>query len=104
MRGPIVVTYDVAADGRRAELRARLRGEADRAQQSVWVLPPQSRVALEEVLRRLAWPLRPEDRLRLYEPCASCLRAARWLPPVPRPLSWWRPQVVGGAAPDGEGL
>ncbi|MEO5877835.1 MAG: CRISPR-associated endonuclease Cas2 [Streptosporangiaceae bacterium] len=80
MRGPVIVCYDVFDDRRQARVRSALSEVADRFQQSGWLIPGVAGFDADRTAAALGGLLAPADRLRIYEPCPECARAARTLP------------------------
>lgn len=81
MRAPLVVVYDVRRDVARGQVAETLRClGALWIQQSAWVLAPVPRLDSDTVVRRVTSPVRPGDRVWVYEPCPACERGAQWLP------------------------
>lgn len=80
MRRPVVVVYDIGDDARRARIRALLGPIADRFQYSGWLVPAAEGISAHRVAAVLGNVTGRGDRVRIYGPCARCLRQARWLP------------------------
>lgn len=92
--GTLLVVYDVTADWRRRLVAERLRPMADWIQGSAWLVAPRQRLGGGRVFNRLRDALARSDRLRVYGPCADCLRGSRWVPAHPRPLAWFDGYVL----------
>ena len=93
---PTIVHYDVADDRRRAGVAAALRPIAAREQQSLWIVAPVPRVGPERLAGGLSALLGRGDRLLVHRPCSECIRSVRSVPAEPRPMDWFRPQIVAG--------
>jgi CRISPR-associated endonuclease Cas2 len=77
---PILVLYDIVDDARRNRIRAVLGDLGDRIQQSGWLIAAGGNVAADSLVAVLAGFAGTGDRIRVYSPCPSCTRDARWLP------------------------
>lgn len=70
---PTFVSFDVAADQRRAAVRAILRRRGDWVQRSLWVALPTRAADVEPLFAQLEARLGVADRMIVHRPCLRCL-------------------------------
>ena len=85
MRRPVLVVFDVAADGRRNQVRGAIQRLGWAYQRSGWILRPSPTVTVDFVFEGLATLTTQTDRLLVVEPCVDCLRQSFWVPEAHAP-------------------